>query len=55
MLRERREPPELERRELPEERRLLPPKDDIRREPLPLPDVEDEEDEDLLRDRLRER
>jgi len=54
MLRERREPPELERRELPEERRLPPPKDDIRREPQLRLD-EEVEDEDLLRHRLRER
>ena len=51
MLRERRDP-ELERRELPEERRLLRPIEDIRRDPLLR---EDEEDDPPLRQRLRER
>lgn len=53
MLRDRRDP-ELDRRELLEERRLLRPIEDIRRDPLPR--EEDEElDEPLLRHRLRER
>lgn len=50
MLRERREP-ELERRELPEERRVLLPTDELRRPNL----LREDDDEELLPQLLLER